>query len=185
MIRAGTSSGTSTHFDGKYQLAANVGDVLEISYVGYATQSVTVGTSNTYNVSMALDNTLEEVVVTAKGHYTDAINASMTDWGVNATDAAAYLASAAVDYDTATGAWREKIGMQYWLAMYNRGFEGWYVYRKFDAPTFNTAFISGLPVPKRYTYPTNEQSLNEANWSAASTAIGGDKQQTRVFWDVN
>ena len=65
VIRAGTSSGTSTDFDGKYQLAANVGDVLEISYVGYATQSVTVGTSNTYDVSMALDNTLEEVVVTS------------------------------------------------------------------------------------------------------------------------
>ena len=35
LIRAGTSSGTTTDFDGKYQLAANVGDVLEISYVGY------------------------------------------------------------------------------------------------------------------------------------------------------
>lgn len=33
VIRAGTSSGTSTDFDGKYQLRANSGDVLEISYV--------------------------------------------------------------------------------------------------------------------------------------------------------
>lgn len=122
---------------------------------------------------------------TAKEHYTDAINASMTAWGVNSTDAATYLATAAVDYDTASGTWREKIGMQYWLAMYNRGFEGWYVYRKFDAPSFNTAFVSGLPVPKRYTYPTNEQSLNEGNWNAASTAIGGDEQSTNVFWDIN
>ena len=64
VIRAGTSSGTTTDFDGKYQLAANVGDVLEISYVGYATQSVTVITSNTYNVSMVLDNNLDEVIVT-------------------------------------------------------------------------------------------------------------------------
>jgi hypothetical protein len=122
---------------------------------------------------------------TAKEHYTDAINASMNDWGVSSVDTATYLASAAVDYDTAPGTWKEKIGIQYWLAMYNRGFEGWYVYRKFDAPTFNTASVSGLPVPKRYTYPTNEQSLNEANWEAASTAIGGDEQQTKIFWDVN
>ena len=43
VIISGTSSGTSTDFDGKYQLAANVGDVLEISYVGYTTQSVNVG----------------------------------------------------------------------------------------------------------------------------------------------
>lgn len=67
VIRAGTSSGTSTDFDGKYQLAANVGDVLQISYVGYATQSVTVGASNTYDVSMVLDNELDTVVVTALG----------------------------------------------------------------------------------------------------------------------
>lgn len=67
VIRAGTSSGTSTDFDGKYQLAADIGDVLEISYVGYATQSVTVGTSSMYNISMVLDNTLEEVVVVGQG----------------------------------------------------------------------------------------------------------------------
>ena len=67
VIRAGTSSGTSTDFDGKYQLAVDVGDVLQISYVGYATQSVTVGASNTYDVSMVLDNTLEEVVVVGQG----------------------------------------------------------------------------------------------------------------------
>lgn len=64
VIRAGTSSGTSTDFDGKYQLTANIGDTLEISYVGYATQSLTVGASNTYNVSMLLDNNLDEVIVT-------------------------------------------------------------------------------------------------------------------------
>lgn len=51
VIRAGTSSGTSTDFDGNYQIKASAGDVLEISYVGYATQSITVGASNTYNAN--------------------------------------------------------------------------------------------------------------------------------------
>lgn len=64
VLISGTSTGTSTDFDGKYQLTANVGDVLEISYVGYATQSVTVGASSTYDVQMQTDNTLDEVVVT-------------------------------------------------------------------------------------------------------------------------
>ena len=67
VIRSGTSSGTSTDFDGKYQLNVNTGDVLNISYVGYATQSVTVGASNTYNVGLQPDNSLDEVVVTALG----------------------------------------------------------------------------------------------------------------------
>jgi len=79
VIRAGTSSGTSTDFDGNYQIKANVGDVLEISYVGYATQSITVGASSTYNVSMALDNTLDEVIVTgvARGTSTKKLGFSV------------------------------------------------------------------------------------------------------------
>ena len=88
VLRAGTSSGTSTDFDGKYQLAANIGDVLEISYVGYATQSVTVGTSSTYDVQMQTDNTLEEVVVTALGIRRDKKALGYAQQGVGGDDIA-------------------------------------------------------------------------------------------------
>lgn len=120
---------------------------------------------------------------TAATHYTAGITASMTDWGVAAADITTYLAQPAVAYGTATGTWKQKIGKQFWLAMYNRGFEGWCVYRKFDAPTMNVAAESGLPVPTRYTYPLNEPTLNKTNYDAAVTAIGGDLQTTKVFWD--
>ena len=79
------------------------------------------------------------------------------------------------------GDWRQKIGTQFWLAMYNRGFEGWTVWRKYDNPTFNLPAVTCNPVPTRYTYPVNEQNLNEANWSAASAAIGGDSQTTKII----
>jgi TonB-dependent SusC/RagA subfamily outer membrane receptor len=59
--------GTTTDFDGNYSIMASEGDVLSVSYVGYAAQTVTVGTSTTINVTLNLDNTLEEVVVTALG----------------------------------------------------------------------------------------------------------------------
>ena len=49
----------------------------------------------------------------------------------------------------------------------------------------NTAVISGLPVPNRYTYPLNEPTLNAINYQAAASAIGGDLQATKVFWDIN
>ena len=65
---AGTSTGTSSDFDGNYSISANQGDVLSFSYVGYSTQDVTVGESSTVNVSLPLDNTLDEVVVTAFGN---------------------------------------------------------------------------------------------------------------------
>ncbi|MDX1773796.1 TonB-dependent receptor [Oceanihabitans sediminis] len=67
VIIKGTTSGVSTDFDGNYTIKAKTGDVLNFSYVGYATVSRTVGTSNTINVSLQPDNALEEVVITALG----------------------------------------------------------------------------------------------------------------------
>ena len=63
----GTTNGTVTDIDGKFNLNAPKGSVLEISYVGYKTQSVTV-TGSSLNVVLKEDNEqLEEVVVTALG----------------------------------------------------------------------------------------------------------------------
>jgi hypothetical protein len=121
---------------------------------------------------------------TAQSHYNTAITASMEDWGVSSAAIATYLASPNVAY-TAPGTWRAKIGLQFWIAMYNRGFEGWSVYRKYDAPVLNIAAGSGLPVPKRYTYPVSEQTLNGVNYQSASSAIGGDLLTTKLFWDIN
>ena len=67
VVIQGTSTGASTDFDGNYSITANVGDVLNFSYVGYAGQTVTVGASNSINVTLQPDNELEEVVVTALG----------------------------------------------------------------------------------------------------------------------
>ena len=70
VIIEGTSTGTSTDFDGMYTIKANSGDVLQFSYVGYATQSKTVGSSSTIDVTMQLDSSLEEVVVVGYGTTT-------------------------------------------------------------------------------------------------------------------
>ena len=40
-------------------------------------------------------------------------------------------------------------------------------------------------LPTRIFYPTNVQTLNTANYQAASTAIGGDKMNTKLIWDKN
>ena len=63
----GTNTGTSTDFDGNYQISANQGAILIFSYVGYKTQEITV-TSATHNVTMEEDaSQLDEVVITAFG----------------------------------------------------------------------------------------------------------------------
>lgn len=64
----GTTNGTQTDFDGNYAIEVAEGGVLVFSYIGTASQSVTVGSSNTINVSMEEDaSQLDEVVVTALG----------------------------------------------------------------------------------------------------------------------
>jgi len=67
VVIKGTTSGASTDFDGLYSIKANVGDILVFSYVGYTDQENTVGSSSIINVSLALDNSLDCVVVTAFG----------------------------------------------------------------------------------------------------------------------
>lgn len=119
---------------------------------------------------------------TAREHYNEAVTASILYWNGTQAEADAYLSQPLVEYDPAR--WRSQIGTQFWLAMFNNPFEGWAVWRKFDAPQLNLPAETGNPIPLRYTYPVNEQNLNEANYSAASTAIGGDDQQTPIFWDV-
>ena len=67
IIVKGTTTGTSTDFDGKYIIKANIGDILLFSYVGYANKEKTVGVANEINASLQPDNSLDEVVVTAMG----------------------------------------------------------------------------------------------------------------------
>ncbi len=122
---------------------------------------------------------------TVGSHYAEAITASILDWGGTVAEATAYLANPAVDYASATGDWKTKIGTQFWIAMYNKGFVGWTVWRRYDVPTLNLPDESKNPVPTRYTYPVNEQNLNNDNRLDAATAIGGDEQTTKLFWDVN
>ena len=60
-----TNRGVSTDFDGNFSIDAESGEVLVISFVGYADQLVTVGTEDNYSVSLSPSNELEEVVVTS------------------------------------------------------------------------------------------------------------------------
>lgn len=122
-------------------------------------------------------------------YYNKAIEASFDFWGIG-NQAASYLANPSVSYTTAPGAtYKEKIGIQAWIALFNRGFEGWTTWRRLDYPNL-VAPANAFPeaygtVPKRFTYPINEQTVNGNNWNEASAAIGGDKLNTKLFWDIN
>lgn len=120
---------------------------------------------------------------TAEEHYNKAITASMEYWGAKDEDIATYLARADVAYMTASDNYKEKIGVQKWLALFNRGHEAWTEQRRLDYPVLNEAAKPIGSYPLRYTYPVQEQNLNVKNYNSASSAIGGDVVTTKLFWD--
>ena len=79
VLKAGTSDGTATDVDGNYQMEVKRGDVIQFSYTGYTTQSITIADQRQVNITL-LENTemLDEVVVVGYGsrkrsHNTGAI----------------------------------------------------------------------------------------------------------------
>lgn len=63
----GSSRGVATDFDGNFAIEASEGETLLVTYVGYADQRITIGTADSYSITLTADNELEEVVLTALG----------------------------------------------------------------------------------------------------------------------
>lgn len=132
----------------------------------------------------AVERNIGDVSGSAETHYNNAILASMQYWGVSDADAAAYLAQPAVAYATAGSTWKQKIGNQKWIGLFDRGIEGWNEWRRLDYPILNPpAGMTYADIPVRFPFPYNENKLNGANYTAASAAIGGDLVSTKLFWD--
>jgi len=127
----------------------------------------------------------------AKDYYEAGIEASILDWGGTFEDYTNYITQSNVDYDSALALssaatpWKEVIGNQKWIALFNRGFEAWTSIRLLDYPIMAEPVDAVSGYPARYTYPVTEQTLNGTNYNAASSAIGGDAAETKLFWDLN
>lgn len=127
----------------------------------------------------------------AATYYTNGVLASEEFWGVPATAAAAYLAQPNVAFATATGpdgsalTPLQKIALQGYLALYNRGWDAWIFTRMLDYPVFPAPESALSDFPVRFTYPINEQNVNVTNYNQASAAIGGDVVTTKLFFDKN
>ena len=79
VVVKGTTEGTITDIDGNYSVNATEGDVLEVSYVGYDSQEITVGSESTVNIVLAVNSAeLDEILIVGygtrkKSHNTGAI----------------------------------------------------------------------------------------------------------------
>lgn len=99
-------------------------------------------------------------------------------------DFASYIAQSGVAYSPGTAL--QQIGVQNWLALFGQGFEAWTEWRRTGFPQLSPALnpIGITEIPTRYPYATNEQTLNNASYSAAvSNLEGGDRLTSKVWWD--
>lgn len=140
------------------------------------------------------------VTGTAQEHYNAGILASFNRWASFAQEAGLdvplsenpeelyqqYIAQPEVNYETAPGDWKQKIGIQMWLALYAQGFEGWNTWKRLDFEALNPPpGMTMEDIPVRFIYPLEEAQYNGPSYKAAGEAIGGDDASTPVFWDVN
>lgn len=117
--------------------------------------------------------------------YNQAVEASLSQYGVSAADIATYKASPAVQYNAAN--YKKSIGDQKWIALYSQGLEAYTEWRRLDYPQLTPAVggvLSGQ-IPVRFFYPGTEQSLNPDGYKAAVAHQGADALTTKLWFDVN
>ncbi|TQO39652.1 TonB-linked SusC/RagA family outer membrane protein [Arenibacter algicola] len=68
VVIKGTTRGVTTDFDGNFTITAEVGEILEVSYIGMKTQEVVIVNMKPLNISLEADSAqLDEVVIVAYG----------------------------------------------------------------------------------------------------------------------
>jgi hypothetical protein len=128
---------------------------------------------------------------TVVSHYNNGVLASENYWGVPDVAAAAYLAQPNVAFATAYDPNSpatvltplQKIALQKYLALYNRGWDAWTEQRRLYFPVLQAPATAQSAFPVRFTYPVNEQEVNVVNYNQAAAAIGGDAVTTHLFFD--
>jgi len=144
----------------------------------------------------------------AEADYNAGITADFQEWGLTITGsyligAANYNSGAGVPgsigagtapydnfraassniQDAATPDKLSRIALQRWLCAFPNGHEGWAEQRRTGVPNLKETRFKTGPFVNRYVYGTSDYGLNNANTVAAAAAIGGDTQQTKVWWD--
>lgn len=128
-----------------------------------------------------------------QAHYEAGVRASMGYWGVAGADIDAYVAAI-------PAASAENVLTQKYIALYTQGYEAWTEYRRTGFPKTlvhpgeitwvnpsgeNVIFeaLTGTDIPRRLTYPQEEQTVNGTNYKAAVVQMGTDEFATRMWWD--
>jgi hypothetical protein len=89
--------------------------------------------------------------------------------------------------DAAGGNELEVIGEEKWIALFPQGYDAWAEWRRTDVPALSPApdAINDGQIARRYNYPSDEPTLNAANYEAGVAGLtpAQDNNSARVWWD--
>jgi hypothetical protein len=105
---------------------------------------------------------------------------------VSATDINTYVADHPLNTST-TEAALEQINNEYWVGSIPNATEAWANFRRSGYPALTPNPYPASEIPgefvRRHIYPEREQIANIENYNAAVSRMGGDKMNTRIWWD--
>jgi hypothetical protein len=82
----------------------------------------------------------------------------------------------------------KRIGTQRWVTFYPNGPQGWSEWRRTGYPALvptPNALNTSKQIPVRFPFPSVEYNYNRANVEAAVSRMGSDRDDTKVWWDVD
>ena len=118
--------------------------------------------------------------------FQSGVNASFTQWGLAAPSATYFTQAGTTLAAQGTGANVTAIAKQAYIAGYPDGTRGWNIWRRTGVPTLTPAVDavnSTKQIPRRYTFGQTSYGSNTAAVTAAVANMGGDTQDTKVWWD--
>lgn len=111
----------------------------------------------------------------AATYYSNGINASFETYGVA-------LGNYPVSYSGGANGLKQ-IAQQSYISLYMQGYEAWAEQRRTGYPVLTPAPAGVInQIPSRFSYPTDEQSDNFANITAAIAEQGPDLLTTPIWW---
>lgn len=79
------------------------------------------------------------------------------------------------------------LGTEFWVATFINGYESYANWRRTGYPILFPVSFANSPnkgkIPRRFSYPTNENSVNRNNVEIAIERQGADALSTRIWWD--
>ena len=120
--------------------------------------------------------------------YQTGITQSFLQWGLPAPDIT-YFAGINITLPAAagTGANLEQIAIQQYLAFFPDGIQGWSNWRRTNYPALTPApDATNTPnvIPRRFMYGDEDYTLTKEGLEVAVARMsGGDKMDSRVWWD--